>query len=340
MPSRSNGRRGFTLIELLVVIAIIAVLIALLLPAAQAAREAARRMQCVNNLKQLGLALANYEGVAGALPPSVVVARNGAGYWSNGWSVNGRLLPFLEQSSAFNAVNFTLNYSAADNTTVSQMVLSSFICPSEIRPDPKPTSTGRYGVASYNWNVGDWYVFGGVGASAKTRGAFGANMSRRLAEFADGLSHTVMTSEVKTYQNVLTKCSLSTVSEPGSIPSPTADPYSAVPEYRSGGCTLNTKGHAEWVDGAALETGFTTAWPPNKVIRDGTNLVEVDLVGVGEKSGGPTYAAITSRSYHPGGVNSLFGDGSVRFVKSTIDGITWRALGSVSGGEVVSADAY
>src|SRR5260221_13416753 len=97
---RSPKRRGFTLIELLVVIAIIAVLIALLLPAVQAAREAARRIQCVNNLKQLSLAVANYEGVSGVLPPSVVVAKNGAGFWTNGWSINGRLLPFLEQGSA------------------------------------------------------------------------------------------------------------------------------------------------------------------------------------------------------------------------------------------------
>src|SRR5947209_17554356 len=165
MKSRDRtGRRhpaGFTLIELLVVIAIIAVLIALLLPAVQAAREAARRIQCTNNLKQLGLALANYEGVAGVLPPSVVVAKNGAAYWSNGWSINGRLLPFLEQGSAFNAINFTLNYSAADNATIGSLTIAGYLCPSEVRPQPKPTATGQYGVANYNWNVGDWYVFGG-----------------------------------------------------------------------------------------------------------------------------------------------------------------------------------
>jgi prepilin-type N-terminal cleavage/methylation domain-containing protein/prepilin-type processing-associated H-X9-DG protein len=337
---RHHDSRGFTLIELLVVIAIIAVLIALLLPAVQAAREAARRIQCTNNLKQLGLALAGYEGTNGVLPPSVVVARNGSGYWSNGWSINGRLLPYLEQGAVFNSINFTLNYSAADNTTIGQLTLGSLICPSEVRPEPKVSGTNRYGVANYNWNVGDWYVFGGIGSTARGRGVFGANRSRTLAEFLDGVSNTVVASEVKTYQNVLTKCTLSTVLEPGSIPSATADPYSAVPEYKSGSCSLNASGHAEWVDGAALETGFTTAWPPNKAILGGPTPVDVDIVSVGEKSGGPTYAAITSRSYHPGGVNSLFGDGSVRFIKGSINGTTWRGLGTVAGGEVIGADSY
>jgi prepilin-type processing-associated H-X9-DG protein len=328
------------LIELLVVIAVIGGLVALLLPAVQAAREAARRVRCTNNLKQLGLALANYEGAQGVLPMSLVVAPNGTGYWSNGWSVNGRLLPYLEQGAAFNSINFTLAYSNPPNTTVGQLSLAAFLCPSEVHPEPKASGTSQYGVANYNWNVGDWYVWGGPGAGPGNRGVFGVNRSRRLADFLDGVSNTVVASEVKTYQAVLTTCDLSTVREPGSIPDPTADPYTAVPEYRSGACTLKTTAHAEWVDGQALETGFTTAWPPNKVILGGSPAVEVDLVGRGEKAGGPTYAAIISRSYHPGGVNALLGDGSVRFIRSTISGTTWRALGTVQGGEVLDGNSY
>lgn len=332
--------RGFTLIELLVVIAIIAVLIALLLPAVQAAREAARRIQCTNNLKQLGLALLNYESVAGVLPPALVEAKYGVALWTNGWSVHGRLLPFLEQGAAFNSINFTGNYSLPENTTVTALSVAVFLCPSEVRPEPKTTSSGgRYGAANYNWNMGDWYVWGGLN-TAGNRGAFGVNRARGLAEFTDGLSNTLVGSEVKTYQAVLSGCDLSTVLEPGSIPSPTADPYSAIPEYRSGSCTMKTTAHAEWVDGQALETGFTTAWPPNARILGGSSSLDVDLVGRGEKTGGPTYAAINARSYHPGGVNALFGDGSVHFVKNSIQGVTWRALGTVQSGEVVSADAY
>jgi len=195
-------------------------------------------------------------------------------------------------------------------------------------------------VANYNWNVGDWYVWTGPSDTTGNRGAFGVNRSRRMSDFTDGLSNTVVASEVKTYQAVLTTCDLSKVAEPGSIPSPTADPYDAAPEYNSASCTLKTTAHAEWVDGAALETGFTTAWPPNRTILGGTTQVDVDLVGRGEKTGGPTYAAINARSYHPAGVNTLLGDGSIRFIKNSIDGSTWRALGSVRSGEIISSDAY
>jgi type II secretory pathway pseudopilin PulG len=125
------------LIELLVVIAIIAVLIALLLPAVQAAREAARRIQCTNNLKQIGLAMHNYESIAGAFPMVGVIAPGAANPWV-GWSGQARILPLLEQSPMYSSINFTLPYSLPDNFTVASQAISAFICPSEINTQPTP----------------------------------------------------------------------------------------------------------------------------------------------------------------------------------------------------------
>src|SRR4051812_43436788 len=121
-------RRGFTLIELLVVIAIIAVLIALLLPAVQAAREAARRSQCINNLKQLGLAVMNYESGNGALPPTSWLPGSGKG---NDFSMKARLLPFMEQQAAFNALNMSYYGTDSRNWTVETMTINTFLCPSD-----------------------------------------------------------------------------------------------------------------------------------------------------------------------------------------------------------------
>src|SRR5437899_11899036 len=131
--SGTTARRGagFTLIELLVVIAIIAGLIALLLPAVQAAREAARRVQCTNNLKQIGLGLHNYESIAGAFPPSNVLSGVGNTVaWANGFSVHCRILPFMEQGVAFNALNFHFDHRSAQNATIVGMYLQVFLCPS------------------------------------------------------------------------------------------------------------------------------------------------------------------------------------------------------------------
>jgi prepilin-type N-terminal cleavage/methylation domain-containing protein/prepilin-type processing-associated H-X9-DG protein len=333
-------RRGFTLIELLVVIAIIGVLIALLLPAVQAAREAARRMQCVNNLKQLGLGLMNYESVAGALPPSLVLTGSGSTItWTNGWSVHARVLPFLEQGPMFNAMNFTLTYGTPQNSTVAGMSLSVFLCPSEVKPQPRPKTGGQYGVNNYGFNMGDWFIWGGFGGQ-ENRGVFGPNRSRKLADFTDGTSSTLLASEVKTYQSRLDNCASSRLQNPNQIPPPIQSPIAAVPEY-AGSCALKTTSHTEWVDGAVAESGFTTAWPPNfKILAGPDGTVDVDFITIGEKAGGPTFGAINSRSYHPGGVNALFGDGSVKFIKNSINGVSWRGLGTVSGGEVISADAY
>ena len=333
-------RKGFTLIELLVVIAIIAVLIALLLPAVQAAREAARRAQCVNNLKQLGLGLHNYESIAGTFPPSSVIAGQGntVTQWL-GWSVHGRLLPLLEQGPIFNGINFHFPGDSPINTTIAVMKIAIFVCPSEVDQTPFPNEFGN--ITNYGFGMGDWFVFGGIGGM-RTRSAFGPNHSRRLAEFTDGLSNTMVASDVMAKHPLLRDCGpLSQVQDPMAIPPVNADPNAIVPEYLSSGCGRNFA-HKEWSDGAVHQTGFTTAWTPNrKTPGQHVNPVpDMDITGVREKSGGPTFSAITARSYHPGGVNVLFGDGSVKFLKDTINGDAWRALGTVAGGEVISADAY
>ncbi len=337
-----RSRRGFTLIEILVVIAIVGLLIALLLPAVQSAREAARRTQCVNNIKQLGLALHQYVDSTGVLPPTMSLAGSGTKVaWTNGWSVQMRILPAIGQDPTYNAINFSVAYQQHENTTATGVVIATFLCPSEANQQPTSHQTfGNVGVNNYGWCMGDWFVWGGFGGQSPNRSAFGPNQSRRWADFTDGLSQTMLLAEVKSYQPYLRDCGgLSKINDPSSVPPPGVDPSLVVPEYNGGACTLKPDGHAEWVDGGVHHTGITTAWTPNRV-TGGTPGRDLDINGQREKVGGPTFAAITARSYHPGGVNVLLGDGSVRFVKSSVAGATWRGLGTVSGGEVIGADSY
>ncbi|HEV3163562.1 MAG TPA: DUF1559 domain-containing protein [Isosphaeraceae bacterium] len=345
MPGPTR-RRAFTLIELLVVIAIIAILIALLLPAVQSAREAARRMQCTNNLKQIGLGLHNYETVAGAFPPSNALSGTGNTVaWTNGFSVHCRILPFMEQGVAFNALNFDYNHLNATNTTVVGMSVSVFLCPSDVNNDkrtPFPPFTGlnaSASVTSYGMNEGDWFIWNGFN-SPDNRGAFGPNRSRRIADFTDGTSTTVLAADVKIYQP-LRRCNtqLSLINDPNNVPGPINDPFAIAPEYASAACGLGLS-HTFWADGNPHETAFTTAWPPNKAILGKSGEGDLDLETRLVVQGGPTFGALTARSYHPGGVDALFADGGVRFVKSSINGVTWRALGTVRGAEVISADSY
>jgi prepilin-type N-terminal cleavage/methylation domain-containing protein/prepilin-type processing-associated H-X9-DG protein len=343
-----SRHRGFTLIELLVVIAIIAVLIALLLPAVQSAREAARRIQCTNNLKQMGLGLHNYESVAGAFPPSDVLqgvaGKTNTVAWRNGFSAQARILPLMEQGVMFNAINFIYDHRSAQNSTVVGSAVAFFTCPSDINATQRTAFPfGTACVTSYGVNGGDWFVWEGFVGQPITRGPFGPNLSRRFSEFRDGLSQTALAADVKVYQPFCrTGGQFANINDPINIPPPTADPYAVAPEYNSALCGADppAMAHTAWVDGNIQETGFTTAWPPNKAILNHTNLADLDLQTKLITQGGPTFAAITSRSYHPGGVNTLLGDGSVRFIKSTIDGNIWRSLGTVAGGEVISADSY
>jgi len=328
-----QNRRGFTLIELLVVIAIIAVLISLLLPAVQAAREAARRIQCTNNLKQLGLALHNYESAVGMLP--------GAGYFKPGqlipmtsYSVQARLLPFLEQSTLHNELNYNIPFNA--QVTVAQVRVGMLLCPSEIRDEPKVTPTIIHRPINYGISIGTWLVWDPI-TQKWGDGAFGINATNRLASITDGLSNTIAFAEVKTYQPALHDGG-----QPTGVGVPPPESPNELGTYP--GTFDREWSHTEWVSGHILHSGVSTGFPPNTVIPfvDGGKTYDIDFTAsrLGTSDTRQTYLVVGSRSYHPGGLNAMMLDGSVRFMKSTVSKATWRALGTRAGGEVISSDSY
>jgi len=334
---QNSSRRAFTLIELLVVIAIIAVLIGLLLPAVQAAREAARRIQCTNNLKQIGLALHNYVNTIGALPPTTLtyVYKN----FKSEWSVIARISPYLELGPMYAAINYTVTWDDPQNTTASSLTIATLLCPSDPDISAGLTSKGYpEGRMSYGQVEGDWYVWWSAGPI--NRSAFSPNCSKTLAAFTDGLSNTLVFSESQIAYYQLRNCSSIGGMTPYIFPDPASSPAliaSIAPTCAKEGAF----GHVNWANGSVFNCGVTTALTPDtKVIPLPRDPNAYDIVTTDENQGGPTYAALTADSYHPGGVNVLMGDGSVRFVKDAINGQAWRALGTIAGGEVISADAY
>jgi prepilin-type processing-associated H-X9-DG protein len=258
----------------------------------------------------------------------------------------------VEQGVLFNAINFAADQLDARNLTVTAQSVSILLCPSEVNPQSYDDGVVSTAVTTYGWSMGDWYVWGGFG-SLPTRGAFAPNKSRPIADFRDGLANTLLAAEVKSHQRQRLNCaSLAQLSDPTR---PTNQPpASVIPSVGGGTDGFSDQGHCSWADGQVAQTGFTTAWSPNTqvimpffpklappIIGVGKPFyADLDLVGKLETDGGPTYAAVNSRSYHPGGVNVLMGDGTVRFVKDTINPNTWRALGSVNDGEIVSAEDY
>lgn len=334
---RARTRRfAFTLIEVLVVIAIIGVLVALLLPAIHKVREAASRASCQNNLRQVGLAMHNYESTHGVLPPSGYFPAGGP---NNSWSAIARLLPFIEQENLFRQIDLSTPYSAQPN--VSAQRVKTYVCPSELNDRGKINAAGAlvHWPGNYVVNMGTWQVWSPATGTNRD-GAFVPTAPLLLQGVADGLSNTLAVSEVKAYTHQLTK---------GANPNSANAPLPATPAVLLAlGGTLKPAvvgqggGHSEWVDGKVLETGFTTLFPPNTRVlySEGGTTYDVDFSSANEGNTANqfAYAAVTARSYHSGGVNSLTMDGSVRFFRSTIGQDVWRALGTPAGGEVVPGD--
>jgi prepilin-type N-terminal cleavage/methylation domain-containing protein/prepilin-type processing-associated H-X9-DG protein len=325
-PNEPRALRGFTLIELLVVIAIIAVLISLLLPAVQSAREAARRAQCVNNLKQLALAAANYEGATGIYPPGLYwCALTGplSGFVGTNCGPMPHLAPYMEQGQLYNSINFmeAVYYNA--NLTMHAIGISTLWCPSDgtitdiqtLQDNPAgslfyeavPGGSARMAYSSYGGVVGPWFVntwsIPGLGAGARRShsqikgnqlGMFNVCSDVRISAVTDGTSNTMLFGE-----------------------------------HAHGSLEKADQPSWQWWDSGNLgDTLITTMWPvnPHRKIQD---LVSGEL-------GGKIFI-VSASSFHPGGANFSFVDGSVRFIKDSVQSWPLQPVGQDLGGGALPA---
>ena len=330
----SPRRRAFTLIELLVVLAIIGILTALLLPAVQAAREAARRMACGNQLRQVMLAAHNHAAARKAYPSSWLPAVSSSGS-TDGWSAQAQLLPYLEQVPLADRIDFSRSYADAllidgprGLVPLRSLRIPTFLCPSEVRDEARLDGAGRprdYPL-SYGVNVGVWLAYDPASAG-QINGAFRPLRPTTEANFLDGLSNTLGMAEVRGFQAYLRNAG-----RENALPLPAPGELCAL-----GGEFKADSGHTEWVDGRVHQTGVTGALGPNTQARCSQNgeTFDVDFNNMQEGRSATirTFAAVTSRSYHPTGVQTASMDGSIHFVHNEVNLALWRARFTAAAGE-------
>jgi prepilin-type N-terminal cleavage/methylation domain-containing protein/prepilin-type processing-associated H-X9-DG protein len=335
----SRSRQAFTLVEVLVVIGIIGLLAGLILPAVQAARESARRMWCVNNLRQLALASNNFAASNNGYPSWVTYRGLGPApkHIANRASLHCQLLEYMEESALFNAINFDVPDSftqftlAPENSTAATHTVAGFLCPS----DPLATAAAA-GCQSYRGNagLGEWrsLILGGVLFDFYP-GAFGPTGSvLPLSAFTDGMANTIAFAEKRIgsgpgpYNPAVDWIEL--VSPPTDA---TVDDWVAVcsslPPVSAN--VERTDSGRIWLLYGAIFADFFTSVAPNSLVPDCGSARHLYGSGV-----------FAARSYHPGGVNAAMADGSVRWFTSTIAVRNWRALGTRSGGEVIDQGSY
>jgi prepilin-type N-terminal cleavage/methylation domain-containing protein len=357
ITSRSR-RTGFTIVELLVVIAIIGVLAGLLVPAVQAAREAARRSSCQNNIKQLALAVHNYENTRLHFPPSMIHTPGTAFTSNNGsWGILGRTLEYLEEGLTAVRVNLEQAWDDGRTTgtpdptknwaTVRDAKIQTFVCPSEKNKLFRTWTSGGITVPyvypfTYGFNFGTWFIYDPATGSGGN-GSFHPNSKFRAGLFSDGLSKTLCVAEVKAFTPYIRN-----TADPGSTypaHSPPNDPAvisgltagASSSDQKLGATTNDCTGHTEWPDGRVHHAGVTTVCAPNSKVPHtaGGNEYDIDYNSRQEGSSATekTFAAITSRSHHNGLVGVALMDGSVRTIVDSISLDVWRALSTRAGGE-------
>ena len=333
--TESRRKHGFTLVELLVVVAIVGVLTGLLLPAVQSARESGRRMQCANNLRQMGLATLNFVGASGGTFP---VGRMVGTDDSLLWSPHTQILPFLEEGGTYKLIHFLKPASDASNAQAVKTQIALFLCPSDINRLTRNAGDGQFGWGKNNYkgnggsDTGQWFANKNT---EQNNGIFVTNYPVGVQQVTDGLSHTALFSEAMLGDG-----------DDNQIESPTdwfrIDTTNKTSAEVAAACTSLTpeagagnqfsRSGRNWVNGNYVVTRYNHVLPPNSRSCARCAKGTKDLTTSANNQGGAT----TASSRHPGGVNLVLGDGSTQFISSAVDPTVWSALGSRNGGEVVT----